>query len=88
MEEKKNIPVQASISEEELEGVSGGAKYSPGGRMITTHLNSCSEWKCPTCGTYSGANCPDHPREGKRWCKDCKYVDKNLATLHCNFWRG
>lgn len=89
MKEMEKKPTQpAEVSEEELGKVAGGALFDDDGYMITTMFNSCEQWKCKRCGTYSGtADCGRHVREGYRFCTECKYEIHTGVKLRCTYWK-
>ena len=44
-------PKTGEMSDDELDGVAGGACYRGDGRMVTTVANLCREWRCKKDGS-------------------------------------
>ncbi len=72
------------LSDDELEQAAGGCKK--GGRTVVTHLNSCDEFICKSCGRYMVAT------SDGGWAAHGAYIfgpldcNKDLFCCNCKYF--
>ena len=79
-------PKTGEMSDDELDGVAGGACYRGDGRMVTTVANLCREWRCKKDGNrMESDHRPICCKCGKTaFCSNCKFCTYEKGLWLCN----
>ena len=78
-------PKTGEMSDDELDGVAGGACYRGDGRMVTTVANLCREWRCKKDGS-SMTGRPGYLTFLK--CPKCKCIVRCSNCPYCSYEKG
>ena len=87
---------KGELSDNELDGVTGGAAYTlTGGYLIVTNFHECDRWICDECGGTSFKwmtvnertdwvhKCSGHPHGCGKGCATCHYMEYRFPFQVC-----
>ncbi len=81
---------EGELSDDELDGASGGSCYVRGGWLVVTALHSCGYWIHKGCGgDKDTCDCPGgwsrtgQPLKLNPECRSCKFAEKSGARYIC-----
>ena len=80
-------PKTGEMSDDELDGVAGGACYRGDGRMVTTVGNSCRSWRCKQHNKKMDSDhrpvCIECGKMAS--CNSCKFCTYEKGLWLCNY---